>query len=138
MRAHVSFQLSILKILAGQPGGRAALEVVKLHLAIFYTSGPEWAARMKRIASREPNLDIFGQKLIDREVGYWTITEEGRKVLEALEKLDRCVAQGQTEAQADEPAGDERPPLPAAPPRPIARRNGSQRKQLWTREGRSA
>ncbi|MET4324008.1 hypothetical protein [Bradyrhizobium sp. RT5a] len=50
---------------------------------------------MKRIASREPNLDIFGQKLIDREVGYWTITEEGRKVLEALEKLDRCVAQGQ-------------------------------------------
>lgn len=103
----MSFQLSILKILAGQPGGRAALEVVKQHLAIFYTSGPEWAARMKRIASRKPNLDIFGQKLIDREVGYWTITEEGWKVLEALEKLDRCVAQGQPEAQADEPAGDE-------------------------------
>lgn len=134
----MSFQLSILKILAGQPGGRAALEVVKQHLAIFYTSGPEWAARMKRIASREPNLDIFGQKLIDREVGYWTITEEGRKVLEALEKLDRCVAQGQPEAQADEPAGDERLPLPAAPPRPIARRNRPGRKRLWTREGRSA
>ncbi|MDH2357384.1 hypothetical protein ABIB90_008382 [Bradyrhizobium sp. JR4.1] len=93
---------------------------------------------MKRIASREPNLDIFGQKLIDREVGYWTITEEGRKVLEALEKLDRCVAQGQPEAQAEEPAGDERPPLPAAPPRPIARRNRRRRKRLWTREGRSA
>lgn len=130
MRAHVSFQLSILKILAGQPGGRAALEVVKQHLAIFYTSGPEWPARMKRIASREPNLDIFGQKLIDREVGYWTITEEGRKVLEALEKLDRFVAQGQPEAQADEPAGDERPPLPAAPPRPMAGRNRPGRKRL--------
>lgn len=130
----MSFQLSILKILAGQPGGRAALEVVKQHLAIFYTSGPEWAARMKRIASREPNLDIFGQRLIDREVGYWTITEEGWKVLEALEKLDRCVAQGQpeaqAEAQADEPAGDERPPLPAEPPRPIARRNRPRRKRL--------
>ena len=133
MRAHVSFQLSILKILAGQPGGRASLEIVEQHLAIFYTSGPEWPARMKRIASREPSLDIFGQKLIDREVGYWTITEEGRKVLEvleALEKLDRCVAQGQPEAQADEPAGDERPPLPAAPPRPIARRNRPGRKRL--------
>ncbi|MGY4592837.1 hypothetical protein ACVWXL_000583 [Bradyrhizobium sp. GM22.5] len=85
---------------------------------------------MKRIASREPNLDIFGQKLIDREVGYWTITEEGWKVLEALEKLDRCVAQGQPEAQADEPGGDERPPLPAAPPGPIARRNPPGRKRL--------
>ncbi|MGY3361694.1 hypothetical protein ACVWZK_008357 [Bradyrhizobium sp. GM0.4] len=69
---------------------------------------------MKRIASREPNLDIFGQKLIDREVGYWTITEEGRKVLEVLEKLDRGVAQGQPEAQADEPAGDERRPAGCA------------------------
>lgn len=130
----MSFQLSILKILAGQPGGRASLEVVKQHLAIFYTSGPEWPARMKRIASREPNLDIFGQKLIDRDVGYWTITEEGRKVLEALEKLDRCVAQGQPEV----PAGDERQPLQAAPPRPSGRRNRPRRERLWTREGRSA
>lgn len=134
----MSFQLSILKILAGQPGGRASLEVVKQHLVIFYTSGPEWPARMKRIASREPNLDIFRQKLIDRELGYWTITEEGRKVLEALEKLDRSVAQGQPEAQAEEPAGDERQPLQAAPPRPTGRRNRPRRKRLWTREGRSA
>lgn len=134
----MSFQLSILKILAEQSDGRASLELVKQQLAIFYTSGPEWPARMKRIESRGPNLNIFGQKPMHREVGYWTITEEGRNFLDALEKLDRCVTQSQPEAQAEEPAGDERPPLPAAPPRPIARRNRPRRKRLWTREGRSA
>ncbi|MCP3392187.1 hypothetical protein NLM27_25725 [Bradyrhizobium sp. CCGB12] len=139
----MSFQLSILKILAGQPGGRARLELIKQHLAIFYTSGPEWPARMKRIASREPNLDIFGQKLIERQEGYWIITAQGRKILEMLEvldaseKLDQSVAQGQPEAQVEPPAGDERPPLPAAPPRSIARRIRPPRKGLWRREGRS-
>ncbi|MGY3146339.1 hypothetical protein ACVWYQ_003338 [Bradyrhizobium sp. USDA 3397] len=140
----MSFQLSILKILAGQPGGRASLELVKQHLAIFYSSGPEWPARMKRIASREPNLDIFGQRLIAREEGYWIITAQGRKILERLEvldateKLDQFVAGGQPETQAEEPAGDERPPLPAAPQGLIARRSHPRRKRLWTREGRSA
>jgi hypothetical protein len=62
----VSFQVSILKILAGQPDGRASIEVVKRHLALYYSSGPEWPARMTRIASRAPQLNIFGQKLINR------------------------------------------------------------------------
>lgn len=81
----MSFQLSILKILAGQPSGFASLEVVKQHLAIFYTSGPEWPARMKRLSELAPNLDIFGQKLVTRELGYWRITGEGRTFLESLE-----------------------------------------------------
>jgi len=85
---------------------------------------------MKRIASRGPNLDVFGQRLIEGEVGYCTITEEGRNFLDALEKLDRCVTQGEPAAQAEEPAGDERPPLPAAPPRPIARRKRPRRKTI--------
>jgi hypothetical protein len=74
-------QLSILKILAGQPDGRASLAVVKQYLAIFYTSGPEWTARMKRMAERAPNLDIFGQKLVVREPGVWRIADEGRALL---------------------------------------------------------
>lgn len=107
----MSFQLSILKILAGQPGGRASLELVKQHLAIFYTSGPEWPARMKRIASREPNLDIFGRRLIEREEGYWIITAHGRKILErhevldAAEKLNESVTKGQPQGQAEGRAG---------------------------------
>ncbi|MBB4380326.1 hypothetical protein [Bradyrhizobium sp. SBR1B] len=91
----MSFQLSILKILAGQPDGRASIEVVKQHLAIYYSSGSEWPARMKRIASRAPQLDIFGQRLIEREAGCWIITEEGRKYLETLERLDRTVTRPQ-------------------------------------------
>lgn len=128
----MSFQLSILKILAGQPGGRASLEIVKQHLAIFYTSGPEWPARMKRIASREPNLDIFGQRLIEREEGYWIITAHGRKILERLEvldaaeKLNESVTKGQPRDRPRGQLGDERLPLPAAPPRPIA-----WRKRAW-------
>jgi hypothetical protein len=84
--AGVSFQLSILKILAGQPDGRASLDVVKQHLALFYTCGSEWTIRMKRLAERAPDLDIFGQKLIAREPGGWRITDEGRALLVAVEQ----------------------------------------------------
>ncbi|WP_244607770.1 hypothetical protein [Bradyrhizobium vignae] len=90
----MTVQLSILKILAGQPHGRASIEVVKQHLAIYYSSGPEWPARMKRIASRAPQLDIFGQRLIEREAGCWIITNEGRKALERLELLGLGAMQG--------------------------------------------
>jgi len=64
------------------------------------------AAAHEAHRSRGPNLDIFGQKPIRREVVYWTISEGGRHFLEALEKLDRCVTQSQPEALAEEPAGD--------------------------------
>ncbi|GMO11456.1 hypothetical protein BwSH20_77260 [Bradyrhizobium ottawaense] len=77
--ACASFQLSILKRLAGQPHGLASIEVVKQHLAIYCSSGPEWTGRMKRTASRAPQLDVFGQKLIERKAGCWIITEEGRE-----------------------------------------------------------
>ncbi|MFT4117662.1 hypothetical protein [Bradyrhizobium sp.] len=82
----VSFQLSTLKILAGQPDGRASVEVVKQHLALFYTVGPEWTERMKRLADRAPGLDIFSQKLVVREPGEWILTEAGRLFLETLER----------------------------------------------------
>lgn len=82
----MSFQLSILKILDGQSDGRASLEVIKQHLAILYTSGQEWTGRMKRLAERAPDLDIFRQKLVVREPGVWTITEEGRSFLVILER----------------------------------------------------
>jgi DNA-binding transcriptional LysR family regulator len=44
---------------------------------------------MTRIASRAPELDIFGQRLIEREAGCWIITAEGRQLLQTLEQLDR-------------------------------------------------
>jgi hypothetical protein len=82
----VSFQLSILKILDGQADGRATLEVIKPHLAVLYTSGQEWTGRMRRLAERVPDLDIFGQKLVVREPGVWSISAEGRGILKILER----------------------------------------------------
>jgi hypothetical protein len=46
-------------MLACQPDGRGSLALIKQHLAVFYTSGPEWTARMKSLAERAPQLDIF-------------------------------------------------------------------------------
>ncbi|WP_177248768.1 hypothetical protein [Bradyrhizobium sp. Ghvi] len=103
----MSFQLSILKILAGQPRGRASIEAVKQHLSIYYRSGPEWPARMKRIASRAPQLNIFGQRLIEREAGCWIITDLGRKALETLEQLDRGAMQGLFEREIAQEPDDE-------------------------------
>jgi hypothetical protein len=82
----VSFQLSILKILAGQPDGRASTAVVRQYLELFYTSGPDWTNRMKRLAAIAPDLDIFGQQLISHRPGEWRITEKGRAILDALER----------------------------------------------------
>jgi hypothetical protein len=86
-------QLSILKILAGQPEGRASLEAVKHYLAVFYSSGPEWTARMKRLAQRAPGIDIFTQKLVVREPGEWRITDAGRAMLAALELPSAALAE---------------------------------------------
>lgn len=53
---------------------------------MFYTSGPELTTRMKRLAERMPDLDIFRQKLVARESGQWVIMEEGRAFLDSLEQ----------------------------------------------------
>ncbi|WLC17999.1 hypothetical protein [Bradyrhizobium diazoefficiens] len=47
-----------------QPHGLASIEVVKQHLAIYFSSGPEWTDRMKRIASRATSY-----------AGNWVMTE---------------------------------------------------------------
>ena len=63
---------------------------------------------MKRLAERVPGLDIFGQKLVVREPGVWSITEEGPSFLAILE---RPVAAEQNITLAE--------PSPAAPSRPL-------------------
>ncbi|WP_439360635.1 hypothetical protein [Bradyrhizobium sp. DASA03007] len=80
---------------------------------------------MKRIASRAPQLDIFGQRLIEREAGCWIITEEGRKSLETLEQLDRSAMRGQVEREIAQEPEDEQPPLVSSQPRTSARRKRS-------------
>ncbi|WP_247305396.1 hypothetical protein [Bradyrhizobium sp. 179] len=107
----MSFQLSILKILDGQTDGRASLEVIKQHLAMLHTSGQEWTGRMKRLAERVPDLDIFGQKLVMREPGMWSITAEGRSFLATLEQpaaADHNIAHAQPSPAAPAPGASAR------------------------------
>ena len=111
----VSFQLSILKILDGQTDGRASLEVIKQHLAILYTSGQEWTARMKRLAERVPGLDIFGQALVVREPGAWSITEKGRSLLAVLERpapADQNITSAEPRTAVPITGAGSRPPQP--------------------------
>jgi hypothetical protein len=81
----VSFQITILKVLAGHPEGRAPLEDLKRDIAILVSSGPDWTTRMKRLAARAPDLDIFGQMLVVRDAAGWQITSAGRALLDSIE-----------------------------------------------------
>jgi hypothetical protein len=79
----VSLQFSILKVLAGQPDGRAT--VANLNRYITLLSGPEWTARMKRLSSRAPDLDIFSSSYVLRDDAGWQLTEAGHGFLAAIE-----------------------------------------------------
>lgn len=135
----MSFQLSVLKILAGQPEGRASLAVLKNYLAVFYTSGPEWTMRMKRLAERAPDLDIFRQKLVARDSGYWIIMEEGRAFLASLEQTAILATRERPrEEESGKLVASKLPLLSPTPQRRNDRRRHCRRRQPMEREGRSA
>ncbi|MGY3584446.1 hypothetical protein ACVIGB_006495 [Bradyrhizobium sp. USDA 4341] len=81
----MSFQLTVLKVLAGQSAGRASVADLRHAVAILMNSGKDWTDRMKRLAEHAPDLNIFSAKLVHRDSAGWEITEEGRLFLAALE-----------------------------------------------------
>ena len=82
----VSFQITILKVLAGHPEGRASLADLRRAVAILISSGTDWTDRTKRLAARAPGLDIFSQTLVLRDDTGWQITDAGRALLASVEK----------------------------------------------------
>jgi len=78
----MSFQITILKVLAGHPEGRASLPDLKRAMAILITSGSDWTDRTKRLAARAPDLDIFCQSFVLRDNAGWQITDAGRAFLD--------------------------------------------------------
>jgi hypothetical protein len=82
----VSFQITILKVLAGHPEGRASLAELRRAVAILISSGTDWTDRTKRLAARAPGLDIFTQALVLRDDRGWQITDAGRALLTSVEK----------------------------------------------------
>jgi hypothetical protein len=81
----MSFQITVLKVLAGHPEGRASIAELTRSVGILISSGTDWTNRTKRMAARAPKLDIFADSLVLRDVNGWHITESGRQFLAALE-----------------------------------------------------
>lgn len=82
----MSFQITVLKVLAGSPGGRLPLEDLRHDVALLISSGKDWTDLTKRIAARAPDLDIFSQALVVREPTGWQLTAAGREFLASVEK----------------------------------------------------
>jgi hypothetical protein len=81
----VSFQITILKVLAGHSEGRASLVDLKRYVAVLTTSGADWSQRMKRLADRAPGLDIFSSGYVLRHPDGWQITDAGLGFLKSIE-----------------------------------------------------
>ena len=79
------FQITVLKVLASQPDGRASIVDLKHAVALLISSGSDWTDRTKRLASRAPGLDIFSQSFVLRDDAGWQISDAGREFLALLE-----------------------------------------------------
>jgi hypothetical protein len=84
----LNFQVTVLKILTSYPNGFATIAQLKRDMAILAASGRDWADRTKRLAARVPDLDIFSQRLVERNSQGWQITEKGQDLLKLLECSD--------------------------------------------------
>jgi hypothetical protein len=100
----VSFQITILKVLAGHPGGRASIAELTRYVSILMSSGSDWTDRMRRLAARAPKLEIFADAFVLQDDRGWCITDSGRQFLATLE--------APTPARAEE---NEQPSGPGVP-----------------------
>lgn len=131
----VSFQITILKVLAGSPEGCLPLADLRHDVALLISSGRDWTNLTKRIAARAPDLDIFSQKFVLREPIGWQITASGREFLASTEKP--AAPSSAVEAR---PGVLDLPIIAFPPPPPLIGVNPrrQRRRGRSTRAGRSA
>lgn len=91
----VSFQITVLKVLAGHPDGRLSVDDLKRAVTLLICSGPDWTDRTKRLLARAPDLDIFSQLLVIQDAQGWQITEAGRALLAEIEKPAAAAPSGE-------------------------------------------
>jgi hypothetical protein len=127
--ATVSFQVTILKVLAGQPEGCLSLADLRNNVAILISSGPDWTDRTKRIAARTPGLDIFSQGMVLRSPAGWQITDAGRAFLVECE----APISSNSQEQALE-AVEIKAPAATLPPAPVV--GPDTRRRIWWRRRR--
>jgi hypothetical protein len=137
----VSFQITVLKVLAGFPGGRLPLADLRHDVALLISSGRDWTDLTKRIAARAPGLDIFSQAFVLREPTGRVIRAAGRDFLAAVERPAAAAPVAAEEvplASAVEVAPVIVDPPVAAPGVPLIGLNTSRRRRRSAREARSA
>ena len=100
----MSIQVAILKVLASHGSGRATLVSLKRDIAILSASGPDWHARIKRLAARVPGIDVFGSGYVIRDHEGWQITATGRDFLRALEAVTQDNRAAETVAEPSDAA----------------------------------
>jgi hypothetical protein len=125
--ATVSFQVTILKVLAGQPEGKLSIADLRHNVAILISSGPDWTDRTKRIAARTPGLDIFSQGMVLRSPGGWQITDAGRAFLASCEVP---ISSQEREPEAVESIA----PLATSPAAPLV--GPDTRRKIWVNSRR--
>jgi hypothetical protein len=108
----VSFQITVLKVLAGHPEGRASIADLTRYVSILISSGTDWTNRTKRLAARAPKLDIFGDSFVLRDDNGWQITEGGRQFLASLEAPLPIATEPVQAPQADSTKQPRSPALP--------------------------
>jgi hypothetical protein len=136
----VSFQITVLKVLAGSPGGRLSLADLRHDVALLISSGRDWTDLTKRIAARAPDLDIFSQAFVLRQPTGWVITAAGLDFLAAVERPSAAPVAPEAVplASAVEVTPEVVDPPVAAPGVPLIGLNTGRRRRRSVREGRSA
>jgi hypothetical protein len=107
-RCLVSFQITVLKVLAGHPGGHASIADLTRYVSILISSGTDWTNRTKQLAARAPKLDIFADSFVVRDDEGWRITDAGRLFLALLEAP--LQAASEVAETVETPLGNEPPP----------------------------
>src|ERR1700722_11705582 len=129
----MSFQITVLKVLAGHPEGRASIADLTRYVSILISSGTDWTNRTKRLAARAPKLDIFADSFVLRDHNGWHITEGGRQFLTSLEAPLPIVAEA---AQPPEADMTKQPRSPAQPTLRLVVNNVSSRPMAGSKDPR--
>ncbi|ABE65123.1 hypothetical protein Nham_4548 (plasmid) [Nitrobacter hamburgensis X14] len=79
----MSFQITILKVLAGHPDGRASVAELTRYVSILMSSGSDWTDAGWPHAHQ--SIEIFADSFVLRDERGWCITDSGRQFLASLE-----------------------------------------------------
>jgi hypothetical protein len=115
----VSFQITILKVLAGRVDGRATRAELTRQVSILISSGNDWSDQTKRLAVLAPGLNIFGSGFVSVDHAGWQITEAGKTFLLSLETGTPAVLENDraiTDEMAAAPIAEDVVPMVIAPP----------------------